>query len=118
MKFMPLAQRDMRLSQLENEIKNKKSLLIRKKKDLDKKEKLNEYLSEVKSDYNKYYNNIVNEKKQQLDTLNLLKEYLDDLIESENLVERQLKTIRHDQKEILSEIDNIKADLDTLIQED
>lgn len=118
MSAMPLAQRDMRLSQIENEIKNKKLLLVKKRKDLDKKEKLNGYLSGVKKDYNKYYDYIVGEKQQQLNTLNLLKEYLDDLVRTENLVDRQLKTVRRDQQDILGEIDNIKNELDDIIQED
>jgi len=117
MNGIPLAQRDMRLSQIENEIKNKKMLLVRKRKDLDKKEKLNEYLSGVKTDYNKYYDYIVEEKQQQMNTLNLLKEYLDDLVQTENLVDRQLRTVRRDQKDILGEIDNIKNELDNIIEE-
>lgn len=118
MKMISLAQRDMRLSQIEKEIKNKKMLLVRKRKDLDNKEKLNEYLSGVRTDYNKYYNYIVEEKQQQLNTLNLLNEYLDDLVRTENLVDRQLRTVRHDQKDILSEINNIKNELDNIIEED
>ena len=34
---LPLAERDLLLLQIEQEIKNKKSLLVKKKKDLDKK---------------------------------------------------------------------------------
>jgi hypothetical protein len=117
MNGIPLAQRDMRLSQIENEIKNKKMLLVRKRKDLDKKEKLNEYLSGVKTDYNKYYDYIIGEKQQQMNTLNLLKEYLDDLVQTENLVDRQLKTVRRDQRDILGEIDNIRNELDNIIEE-
>jgi hypothetical protein len=118
MNIIPLAQRDMRLAQIEKEIKHKKMLLVRKRRDLDNKEKLNEYLSGVRTDYNKYYDYIVEEKQQQLNTLNLLKEYLDDLVRTEHLVDRQLKTVRHDQKDILNEINNIKTELDDIIEED
>jgi ribosome biogenesis GTPase A len=117
MNDIPLAQRDMRLSQIENEIKNKKMLLVQKRKDLDKKEKLNEYLSGVKTDYNNYYDYIVKEKQQQMNTLNLLKEYLDDLVQTENLVDRQLKTVRRDQKDILGEISNIRNELDNIVED-
>jgi hypothetical protein len=117
MNGIPLAQRDKQLLQIENEIKNKKMLLVQKRRDLDKKEKLNEYLSGVKTDYNKYYDYIVGEKQQQLNTLNLLKEYLDDLVQTENLVDRQLKTVRRDQKDILGEISNIRNELDNIIEE-
>ena len=62
---LSLAERDMRLQNIEEEIRNKKYLLVKKKKELDKKQKLNTYLDTVKDDYNKYYDYIVGEKQQQ-----------------------------------------------------
>jgi hypothetical protein len=113
---LPLAERDLQLIQIEKEIKNKKKLLIKKRKDLDKKHKLNNYLDGVKQDYDKYYTYIFNEKQQQYDALMLLKEYMNDLINTEKLVDDQLRTAKHDQKDILREIDNVKNELDDLIQ--
>ena len=113
---LPLAERDLHLIQIEQEIRNKKKLLVKKKKDLDKKHKLNQYLSGVKDDYSKYYDYILNEKQQQRDALMLLKEYIDDLITTEHLVDDQLRTAKYDQKDIISEIDKVKAELDELIQ--
>ena len=113
---LPLAQRDMYFSQIEEQIRNKKRLLIKKKKDLNKKYKLNDYLSGVKDDYNKYYDYIVNEKQQQYNALLLLKEYMGDLVKTENLVDNQLKIAKHDQKDIMREIDNVKMELDELIE--
>lgn len=113
---LPLAERDIYLLQIEQEIKNKKKLLVKKKKELDKKQKLNQYLDTVKVDYTKYYNYIVNEKQQQYNALLLLKEYMGDLIKTEQLVDEQLRTAKHDQKYIIKEIDNVKAELDELIE--
>jgi len=113
---IPLAQRDLQLIQIEQEIKNKKNLLIKKKKDLDKKQNLNNYLDSVKEDYSKYYQFIVQEKQQQYDSLMLLKEYMNDLIKTEHLVDDQLRTAKHDQKDILGEIDKVKAELDELVK--
>ena len=112
---LPLAQRDLHLIQIEQEIKNKKNLLIKKKKDLDKKQNLNNYLDNVKDDYTKYYQYIIQEKRQQYDSLILLKEYMNDLIKTENLVDEQLRTARYDQKDIIGEIDKVKAELDEFI---
>lgn len=112
---LSLAQRDLYLLQIQKEIKHKKDLLLKKKKDLDEKSELNEFLDSVKNDYNKYYNYIIDEKKQQYFALLLLKEYMDDLIQTENLVDDQIKVAKHDQKDILKEIDHIKAELDELI---
>jgi hypothetical protein len=113
---LPLAERDLYLLQIEGEIKNKRNLLVKKKKDLDKKQKLNQYLVDVKRDYTKYYDYIVGEKQQQYNALMLLKEYMNDLIKTEHLVDDQLRTAKHDQKDIIGEIDKVKVELDELIQ--
>jgi hypothetical protein len=113
---LPLAERDLHLLQIEQEIYNKKKLLVKKKKDLDKKHKLNHYLIGVKEDYSKYYDYIFNEKQQQHDALILLKEYINDLIKTEHLVDDQLRTVKYDQKDIINEIDKVKAELDELIE--
>ena len=113
---LPLAERDLHLLQIEAEIKNKKNLLVKKKKELDKKFKVNHYLTGVKKDYSKYYDYILNEKQQQFNALNLLKEYMNDLIKTENLVDEQLRTAKHDQKDIIGEIDRVKAELDELVE--
>jgi hypothetical protein len=110
-----LADRDLHLQQIEREIKNKKKMLVKKKKDLEKKHKLNEYLETVKDDYSKYYNYILKEKQEQYNALVLLKEYMYDLIKTENLVDEQKRTAKHDQKDILGEIDKVKAELDELV---
>lgn len=114
---LPLAKRDQYLSQIEEQIRDKKKMLIKKKKELNKKAKLNHYLSGVKDDYNKYYDYILNEKQQQFNALTLLKEYMGDLITTEKLVDNQLKTAKHDQKDITREIDEVKMELDEMIDD-
>ena len=113
---LPLDERDLYLLRIETEIRNKKNLLVKKKKDLEKKSKLNHYLSGVKNDYSKYYDYIVNEKQQQYNALILLKEYMGDLIKTEHLVDDQLRTAKYDQKDIFAEINKVKAELDELIE--
>ena len=112
---LQLAERDLRLQHIEREIRNKKHLLVKKKKELDKKHKLNAYLGSVKDDYNRYYDYIVGEKQQQFNALLLLKEYMGDLLKTEELVDEQSITAKHDQREIVKEIDKIKTELDELI---
>ena len=113
-KELPLAQRDIYLLQIEEEIKNRKGLLIKKKKQLDKKEKVNIFLQEVKNDYTNYYNYIVKEKQNQYQSLLLLKEYMDDLMSTNNLMDTELRTAKHDQTDILREIDKIKVELNEI----
>lgn len=111
-----LSERDLQLKQIEREIIGKKNLLVKKKKELDKKQLLNDYLDEVKDDYIKYYDYIVGEKQKQYNALVLLKEYMDDLITTENLVDDQLRIAKHDQKDIIKEIANVKVELDELVR--
>jgi hypothetical protein len=113
---LSLAERDLHLIQIEQEIMNKKRLLVKKKKDFDKKQKLNQYLDGVRVDYTKYYDYIVLEKKQQYNALMLLKEYMSDLMKTEHLVDDQLRTAKHNQKDIIREIDKVKVELDELIE--
>jgi hypothetical protein len=114
--ILTLGERDLYLLQIETEINNKKRLLLKKKRDLDKKQKLNHFLNGVTKDYQKYYNYILNEKQQQYKMLMMLKEYLNDLILTENLVDEQRRTAKHDQKHIIREIDKVKGELDELIK--
>ncbi len=110
-----LAERDLQLLQIQQEIHNKKKLLVQKKKELDEKHTLNHYLLGVKDDYSYYYDYILKEKQQQHNALTLLKEYIDDLITTENLVDERLRTAKHDQKDIIHEIDKVKHELDELV---
>ncbi len=110
-----LAQRDLQFIQISEEIKNKKRLLINKNKELKKKAEINEYLSTVRSDYTKYYDYILQEKQKQYDALLLINGYMGDLMKTEKLVDSQLRTAKHDQKDILREIEKVKAELDELI---
>ena len=111
-----LAQRDIYLLEIDSVIRDKKKLLVNKKKDLEKKCKINEYLSSIQNDYLKYYNYIRNEKQEQYNSLLLLNEYMNELIKAEDLVDEQLRIAKHDQKYIIQEIDKIKTELDELIE--
>lgn len=110
-----LSQRDLYLLQIQDEIKNKRNMLVKKKKAFDKKQIANQFLEGVKEDYSKYYNYIVKEKQQQYDSLMLLKDYIGDLMNTENLLDNQLRTAKHDQKDIMLEIGKVKGELDELI---
>ena len=52
-KNITLAQRDLYLKQIALAIQDKRQLIINKKKDIDKKVKVNKYLEGVKKDYEK-----------------------------------------------------------------
>lgn len=115
--FIPLGERDLYLFQIEQEIKSKKDLLIKKKNELTKKSELNEFLTNVKQDYKMYYDYIIAEKQKQFSALTLLKEYLNDLVKTEKVVDIQMKKTKYDQNEIETELNKIKTELDELLRQ-
>jgi len=113
---MSVAQKDMYLIKISDEIKNRRQLLLDKKKELEQKEKLNEFLGTVRQEYRNYYNHIIKEKEQQYEALRLLKTYLDDLATTEKSMNSQLKHAKYDQKQILQEMDTIRVELDDIMK--
>ena len=108
---LSLGERDLYIRKLEEEIKNKKNVLINEAKDIGNIKKGNKLLEGVHTNYQTYYDGIVKEKQQQYDAMMLLKEYLDDLIKQENVDKYQLKSVRKDQQDIILEMDKITSDL-------
>lgn len=109
-----LADRDLKLIQINEEIKNKRNLILKKTKEVDKKKSLNTYLEKVSKDYEKYHNFILEEKKNELKAMTLLNEYISDLVNKNELIDYQLRTAKYDQKEIFNEINKIKDELDNI----
>ena len=111
----PLADRDLKLLQLDEEIKKKKALIFKKKIELEEKKGLNPYLEVVNGDYKKYYENEVDKKTNEIKAMTVLNDYISYLEDADHLINNQIRTAKHDKKEILHEINKIKKDLDNLI---
>ena len=111
---LSLGERDLYLKKLEDEIKNKKALLLQETNDLTNVKKGNKLLEEVHQKYKTYYDIIVKEKQQQYDAMMLLNQYLDELIKKEHISGKQIKNARKDQKDIIGEMEKITIDLKDL----
>lgn len=109
-----LAQRDLYLIQIQEEIKNKRNYILEKNKELEKKQKINEFLSIVKNDYQQYYDHIIQEKQKQYQAMSVLNDYLDDLITTKKVLDEELIKAKRDQKQVLHEMDNIRTELDEI----
>ena len=109
-----LADRDLKLLQLDEEIRLKKALIFKKKLELEEKKGLNQYLEVVNDDYKKYFEGEVVKKKNELKAMTVLNDYISYLEDANHLIDNQLRTSKHDKKEILHEINKIKKDLDNL----
>jgi hypothetical protein len=105
---MDAAKRDLHLLQIKEQIKKSDQFLLKKRDELEKKYKLNEYLEDIKNEYVSFSEEIKNEKLQQLEALNLIKNYLVELIAMEKEGKEQLRTAKHELNDVLHEINKIK----------
>lgn len=110
-----IAERDLKLLQLEKEIKKKKDFLLKKRKELEKKEVLNQYLAIVKKDYDNYYEEELETKKKELNAMSILNDYMIYLENQNHLVNNQLIVAKYDKKHISKEINKIKKELNNLM---
>ena len=114
MSSLDLAQRDNSLRNIEAQIESKRSMLLEKQKILRESSKENEFLVTVKNDYQKYYDYIIGQKKDQIKAMDLLQKYVDDLMVTGKLAETDIQKARHDQKSLGHEMSVIKKELDNI----
>jgi hypothetical protein len=97
------------------EVERKKEFLLEKRKRLKNMTKENELLDSVKQDYDKYYNFILREKKEQMAAMEKIKKSLDDIIIFGKLTDIDLFNAKKEQDEIIKEMGNIKNKLDDIV---
>jgi hypothetical protein len=110
-----LANRDICLENIEAQIERKKKMLLEKKKVLNEAIQQNSYLKNVKNDYLIYYNYIIKKKEQELEALQKLNNYTQELIMNTDSTEEEIKKIKKEQDGILLEMKNIKKSLQEVI---
>jgi DNA repair exonuclease SbcCD ATPase subunit len=113
--YIHLENRDQKLLQIENLIDAKRKMLIGKQKKFKNLTKQNEFLNEVKQDYNKYYGYIVKQKEDQMSALTMLNGYIKDLTTSGTLSKNNIEDAKNEQVKILTEINSIKKGIDDII---
>ena len=109
---------DQNFAQLQEVIKLKRDFLLNKQKKIKEIKKNNHFLEEIKNDYSKYSDYIMNQKQEQIKALDLLKNYVDDLTTSGDLSDENIKDAKHEQNKIISEINKIKENLNEIIGSD
>ena len=114
-KYIHLENSDQKLLQIENLIDAKRKMLIDKQKKFKNITKQNEFLSEVKQDYNKYYGYIVKQKQEQMSALNMLNTYIKDLTVSGKLSKNNVDDAKNEQQKILTEINSIKKGINDIM---
>jgi len=113
--IMPIRETDDRFIQIQELIDAKRQMLIDKQKKLRLISKQNRFLDAVKTDYEKYYNYIAQQKKDQIRALEVLDEYIKDLTLSGSLTKHNIEDAKEEQSKILKEVGSIKKNLDSII---
>jgi hypothetical protein len=111
----PLRRKDHQFLYMQQLIEEKRNMLLERQRKLKKAAKQNEFLEVVKNDYAKYYNYIAEEKQEQIQALELLNKYIDDLNATNKLSKYNMEDAKVEQQKILSEISSIRKGLDQII---
>jgi len=117
MEITHLVKSDERLLQIEELINAKRKMLLDKQKKMRFISKQNLFLDAVKNDYAKYYSYIAQQKREQIEALDLLNNYIHDLTVSGKLSKHNIEDAKYEQSKILNELKSIKKGLDGIINE-
>jgi hypothetical protein len=112
---LSLYERDMYIKKMMEEIERKKMFLMEKRNSLKYMKKENNLLEHVSSDYEKYYDYILQEKQAQIEAMKRIKQSLDDLIISGKLTDTDLENARMEQRGVIKEMKSIRNKLNTIV---
>ena len=107
--------KDDQFYQLQLIIDSKRQSLLDKQKNLKILSTQNHFLQDIRNDYSKYYNYIVQQKQDQVSALSLLEKYIKDLTDSGSLSKQNIEDAKYEQKRILKEMNTIKKNIDSIV---
>ena len=113
----PLVERDNQFIQIQQLIDAKRDLLYKKQKKLKSIQKQNQFLGVIRDDYQKYNNYITQQKKDQIQALQIINKYINDLTESGELSKYNIEDAKVEQHKIMQEVNNIRSGLDDIMND-
>jgi len=114
---LTLAERDNYVTQIEQQIQAKRNMLLEKRRTLQNTVKENKFLNTIKHDYDSYHEYILKQKQDQIQSMNLLHQYINDIMLSGKMTDKDILQTKKEQQEILREIDTIRESLDKIVNE-
>jgi len=111
----PLADRDTRLNNMERQIAAKRALLLGKQQQLSALQKDNEFLGQVRDDYQRHYAYMVEEKEREKRAMNMLHQYVDDIMRSGKLTATDIQAAKREQEGILAEVTHIQSGIEEIM---
>ena len=106
---------DDKLLKIDELIEAKRQMLQDKQKTIGKIAKQNKFLEDVKNDYANYNNIITKQKQEQIQALELIHKYINDLKSTEQISTQNIKDAKNDQLKIMNEIQSIKQNLEGIV---
>jgi hypothetical protein len=100
---------------VEKLIEEKQQLLLENYKNMYINSQQNAVLENIKEDYEKYYNYIIEEKNEQLKAFYILNTYVENLEKYKKYSKHNAEDMRHQQMNIINEINIIKQNLHDII---
>jgi hypothetical protein len=113
----PLEERNNQFLQIQKLIDKKRDYLYKKQKKLKSIEKQNHFLGVVRDDYRKYHGYITKQKQEQIQALQIINNYINDLTESGKLSKYNIEDAKVEQEKIMNEVDSIRAGLDEIMND-
>ena len=110
-----IEEKDKKFMDIQALIEAKRTMLINKQQKLAKIAKQNHFLDTVKRDYLKYYNYITQQKREQIQAMELLNTYIKDLSETGKLTKQNMEDAKAEQEKIMNEVKSIKGNLDNIM---
>jgi hypothetical protein len=114
--YIIIERKEQQFLKVQKLLAEKKKLMYDKHEFVSKESINNKFLEMVKKDYEKYNNYILEQKRQQIDSLETINKYIDELNKTNQLSKYNLQDSKVEQKKILNEIQKIKTDLDEIIE--
>ena len=114
---MPLVERDSQFMQIQQLIDAKRDLLYKKQKNMKSIQKQNQFLGAIRDDYRKYNNYITQQKHDQIQALQIINKYINDLTESGELSKYNIEDAKVEQDKIMQEVNSIRAGLDEIMDD-
>jgi len=114
---VPIRERDDQFIKLQEMIDYKRKMLLEKQNKFRVISRQNRFLEAIKEDYEKYNQYIVQQKRDQITALQILDNYIKELTLSGKLSENNIEDAKVEQANILKELDTIKRNLDSIIND-
>jgi len=111
----PIFAKDQQFLYMQQLIEQKRAMMLQKQRHLQKAAKQNEFLEMVKSDYAKYYDYIAQQKREQIQALEILNKYVQDLNATNEMSKYNIEDAKVEQQKIMAEIGSIKKGLDEMM---